>query len=540
MANQNVLQLQQQSGTANTTSVLYAAINGTTDTGLPLTVLFNSPTFTGTPIVPGYISIGSVVSLPTGSTAVTQGYLDNSTDVATDQFVKRSILASTAVIPFSITGGTYNFATAGANGSLVILASGGIVQSIPAVANAGTGYQVGDCLILNGGNGDGIAIVTGVSGGGITSAGVLYGGTGYTTGATLVVSALPPGSRDGVISGTLTSNATIIIPAGVYLQGARRIVFSNNTTGGFTVTVKLSNGLGGSTGTGVVLPQGTNNSSSMVLLTDGVNDVWSATGAYAQLTGGTFTGPVTFTSVTASSVSATTLGASGTTTLATTNINGVTTMSAASTVAYTNPLFSVSDTSGTGHAYIAWRNNGTNVWDWDNNSSTGVFVLNRYVSGTQVDSPISVSNSTGVVTFADGIAGVTSGTAAAAGIVGEYPTATTSGTSLTTGTIAVATSKSLTAGQYLIWGSVVFAPGTSPSYTNVQAGISSSSTAYTIANAIGSQNFPANTSQSGINLVVPPTIIDIAATTTYYLLANATFSASTMSVTGNLQALRVR
>jgi hypothetical protein len=532
MANQNVLQLQQQSGTANTTSVLYAAINGTTDTGLPLTVLFNSPTFTGTPIVPGYISIGSVVSLPTGSTAVTQGYLDNSTDVATDQFVKRSILASTAVIPFTVTGGTYNFATAGSNGSLVILASGGIVQSIPAVASAGTGYQVGDCLILNGGNGDGIAIITGVSGGGITSAAVLYGGTGYTTGATLVVSSLPPGSRDGVISGALTSNATIIIPAGVYLQGARRIVFSNNTTGGFTVTVKLSNGLGGSTGTGVVLPQGTNNSSSMVLLTDGVNDVWSATGAYAQLTGGTFSGSVTF----ANGLTST----AGTTSLGTTNISGITTHSNNVAVSYANALFYVNDTSGSGRAYVAFRNNGTNLWDWDSNSSTGQFVLNRYVSGTQVDSPIAVSNSTGVVTFADGIAGVTSGAAAAAGIVGEYPTATTSGTALSTGTIAVATSKSLTAGQYLVWGSVQFAPAGSTSYTNVQAGVSTSSTAYTITNAVGSQNFPANTATTGIFLTVPPTIIDISATTTYYLVANATFTAGTMSVTGNLQALRVR
>jgi hypothetical protein len=72
----------------------------------------------------------------------------------------------------------------------------------------------------------------------------------------------------------LASNATIIIPAGTYLQGARRIGFSNNTTGAFTVTVKLSNGAGGSTGVGTVLPQGTANSSSVLLYTDGVTDVW--------------------------------------------------------------------------------------------------------------------------------------------------------------------------------------------------------------------------------------------------------------------------
>jgi hypothetical protein len=233
--------------------------------------------------------------------------------------------------------------------------------------------------------------------------------------------------------------------------------------------------------------------------------------------------------VCSTAISATTLAASGGTTL-----------SNFATVSYTNALFSVSDTSGTGSSYVAWRNNGTNVWDWNNNSSTSVFSIDRYVSGTFADRPISISNSTGVVTFADGISGVTSGVAAAAGIVGEYPNGSTSGTSLTSGQIAIATSKSLTPGQYLIWGSAVFAPGTSPSFTNVQAGISASSTAYSIANAIGSQNFPANTAQTGVQLVVPPTIIEVSTTTTYYLIANATFSASTMSVTGYIQALRVR
>lgn len=59
MANQNVLQLTQQSGSANTTSVLYAVTGGTTDTGLPLTVLFNSPALTGTPTVAGYAALAS-------------------------------------------------------------------------------------------------------------------------------------------------------------------------------------------------------------------------------------------------------------------------------------------------------------------------------------------------------------------------------------------------------------------------------------------------------------------------------------------------
>lgn len=55
--NENVLQLTQQTGSADTTSVIYAAAgSGTLDTGLPLSVLFNSPNLTGTPTVAGYLS----------------------------------------------------------------------------------------------------------------------------------------------------------------------------------------------------------------------------------------------------------------------------------------------------------------------------------------------------------------------------------------------------------------------------------------------------------------------------------------------------
>lgn len=58
MANQNVLQLPQQSST-DATSVFYAVTGGTTDTGIPLSVLFTSPTFTGSPTIPGYAKLSA-------------------------------------------------------------------------------------------------------------------------------------------------------------------------------------------------------------------------------------------------------------------------------------------------------------------------------------------------------------------------------------------------------------------------------------------------------------------------------------------------
>ena len=66
---------------------------------------------------------------------------------------------------------------------------------------------MGDCLLMVGGNGDAIMRVTSVSGGGVTAVSVVYGGTGYTTGLQLVGMPVPPGSRFGVVTGTLTSNA---------------------------------------------------------------------------------------------------------------------------------------------------------------------------------------------------------------------------------------------------------------------------------------------------------------------------------------------
>lgn len=211
---------------------------------------------------------------------VKQGFLDNSTAAATTSFTKQTVLAATATIPIPLTGGTYNFASAGTGVQFAVLTSGGAISSVLTVAVAGSGYSVGDCLVMVGGNGDAILRVTAVSSGAVSTASVLYGGTGYVGSLQLTGAPLPPGSRTGALTGTLTSNATIIIPAGTLLQGARRIGFANGTTGAFTVTVKLSNGAGGSTGTGVVLPQGTGNAASMLIYTDGVNDVWPEVNAF--------------------------------------------------------------------------------------------------------------------------------------------------------------------------------------------------------------------------------------------------------------------
>lgn len=205
----------------------------------------------------------------------TQGRLDNSTLVATDAFVNQQIASAKSTVPAAgVTGGVYNQASLGTGAQVVVFASGGIVTSILTIVNPGSGYAVGDLLILPAGNSDAIVRVTSISGGGVTAFGVVYGGTGYTTGIQTTAIDVPPGSRTVTFTGTLTSNLTFIIQRGTFLTASRTVQFNNNTTGAFTVTVFLSNGAGGTTGSGVVLPQGTNNSSAVAVETDGQTDVW--------------------------------------------------------------------------------------------------------------------------------------------------------------------------------------------------------------------------------------------------------------------------
>jgi hypothetical protein len=86
--------------------------------------------------------------------------------------------------------------------------------------------------------------------------------------------------------------------------------------------------------------------------------------------------------------------------LGTALLSGVTTLNASTLVSYTNATLAVNDTSGSGIGKVAFQSNGTLVWDiLKGSGSAGVFAIERYVSGTYVDNPISISNSTGATVF---------------------------------------------------------------------------------------------------------------------------------------------
>jgi hypothetical protein len=327
-------------------------------------------TITGTPIVNGTI---------TGTTGVTQSRVDNSTLLATDNFVNQQIISSTATVPFPVTGGVYNQASNGSGAQIVIFATGGVVSGVLTISNPGSGYAVGDLLLLPTGNTDAIVRVTSVSGTGVTAVQVIYGGTGYSTGNTVTAIDVPPGQRTVTLTGVLTSNVTFIIQRGTFLTASRRVQFNNNTTGAFTVTVFLSNGSGGTTGSGVVLPQGTNNSGAILVETDGQNDVWPtntpfgigalpstnpvvASGTFTPTQVGGIVGTTTNNSAqagsvgeyvtgTASGVGLTSLSTSNVVTLSLTagdwDVSGVIEFSAAATTTISNIAGGVSTTSAT-------------------------------------------------------------------------------------------------------------------------------------------------------------------------------------------------
>jgi len=215
----------------------------------------------------------------TNPTANTQQSNDQSTRLATDAYVWNVSSLFMSYVPLNLgssAGGTYSFAS---NGSAAVISitsvSSGTVTGV-SVTSGGSGFKVGDIIVAtsNGGNHDCYLLVTGVSTNAITSLSILYGGTGYSTGTGGSISAAATAPFTFSLIGTLTSNITFLVTSGTYLTAGNQWIFYNNTTGSFTTTVNMSNSSDSPIGTGVLLPQGTNNMLPIFVNTDGQSDVW--------------------------------------------------------------------------------------------------------------------------------------------------------------------------------------------------------------------------------------------------------------------------
>jgi hypothetical protein len=141
--------------------------------------------------------------------------------------------------------------------------------------------------------------------------------------------------------------------------------------------------------------------------------------------------------------------------------------------------------------------------------------------------------------------GVTDGSNASTGYVGEVVTSSIaigSATSLTSGTAKTITSITLTAGDWMISGNIGFiaASGTLP--TILTSSISTTTnTQATSPNGGGFTQFQLAFAATSTNVLpIAPTRFNITSTTTYFLVATATFTVSTLTGYGSITARRFR
>ena len=200
-------------------------------------------------------------------------------------------------------------------------------------------------------------------------------------------------------------------------------------------------------------------------------------------------------------------------------------------------------TSGTGFTC------GTVATSGANSNITSLSGLSTALSVAQGGTGATSSTGSGSVVLATsptittpGITGVTNGSGAAAGNVGELFTPTNlTGVSLTSNTGANVSSAPLTAGDWLVQCTVNFAPASTTVVAQAIAAVSTSSGSIGSAgNYAQYENYSSSSSGgNGLALVSPTIPITITSPTTAYCVADSGFSTSTMTASGYMRAWRL-
>jgi hypothetical protein len=147
------------------------------------------------------------------------------------------------------------------------------------------------------------------------------------------------------------------------------------------------------------------------------------------------------------------------------------------------------------------------------------------------------------------LTGVIDGSAAAAGSVGEYLSSiktVSGGVAIVSNTTTQITSLTLTAGDWDLWGEVVFDNPVGGSFTYGEAAIWTTTAAFPTTS-----QFPADAADfaqtelptannNGITLQLGPVRVSITASTTYFLNAASVYAATSQKVGGALRARRRR
>ena len=242
MANQNVTQLTQQTGSATASSLFYAVTGGTTDTGLPLSVLVNNLGLTGIPTAP----------TATAATSTTQ--------IASTAFVQSAISAG-AFAPLAGATFTGNISmnavspalsindTSGSNSTVLLFRSNGTAEwnvSKSSAQNFNIGRYVAGTLVDNPisiATATGIVtMVDGLSGTPINSSTI--GATTPSTGAFTTLSAtgnFTPSQTNGIV-GTTTNNNANAGSVGEYISSSALSVAITSGTQTNMTSISLTAG----------------------------------------------------------------------------------------------------------------------------------------------------------------------------------------------------------------------------------------------------------------------------------------------------------
>lgn len=152
---------------------------------------------------------------------------------------------------------------------------------------------------------------------------------------------------------------------------------------------------------------------------------------------------------------------------------------------------------------------------------------------------VSTLTATGLITPSGGIAGVTNGSAAAAGQVGQLLTATASAVSISNSTLTNCTSLNLTAGDWNVWGIVHLIPGASTALTLGLGGLSTTSVTLP-ASPNASQWAYAGTANFSQSVALPMQIFNVSGSTTVYAVVEAGYASGSATMDCVVNARRVR
>jgi hypothetical protein len=184
---------------------------------------------------------------------------------------------------------------------------------------------------------------------------------------------------------------------------------------------------------------------------------------------------------------------------------------------------------------------GNSVAESGSNAGSDFYVINFNDTGAQIGTPIGIIRATGAVN----IYGTSTNDNAQAGYVGEVIQANQTAGSIANNTPANLTSIALTPGDWDVSAEVWFTPSISGAMTGIWAAISNVSGVLPNAIAINTSRaqFILSTGAFTLNsqIITPRTCrVSLAASATYYLVVQATFSSGSLPVQGLIWARRAR